>query len=1019
MAKRLLMNIHMGTESQLPFPLRGRRVQIDALRDQLDAVQAGRGGTVLVIGMAGMGKTVLLDAAESMARKRGITVFRGTGHVAAQMIPFGPLLDALVSARDAPVDPAVLRNLSQSPDQRFWLLRELQEALERAALRGPVLIAIDDVQWADEATLAALVTLTRQLATHQILWLLAVRSGEPFTLASSAVGSIAATGALKITLLPLDRDAVTGIAGDLLGATPDQALQEVLAGVRGQPFLLTELLRGMREENLVEVSDGIARLTGTRIPLRFVDSVNNQLGRLSAGARDALQMASVLGRRFSADELAGLTDTTQSAILGALREGLAAGLVTEDGDRIAFRHDLVREAVEGTLPETVRQSLRRRAIDVMLRHGAPPSDVAELVMDVAQPGDAQAVAILRRAAAETGRVSPAIASELSRRALDLAPPDDPVRGPLTAETVNYLIYAGQAADAGKLITAAAGDLADPVAEAQARLSLAHISLQYAPTDVVEHCQRALALPGLPVELRTYLLSFLSLGLDMSGDISAAGKAAGDAAEAARASGDPANEVFTLVPQASQALGRGDWRLALDLAGESAARRNTARGPTVRLWLPDAWQALIAIAVARLDDAFAIIDAGMKSAQRDGMSANMRVWSMIRFRALFSSGQLADARAEAEATIEMADEIGGGSYGYVTHLALYTLGRVALHTGDPAGIAQARRSAALLSQARESPPSQSLGAWLTALLNDADSSGTIAAHAPVQVIDPLAHGPLSENTQRMYADGATLTRILLNAGRRADAESAVAHLENFAAQRPDFPFLDSAVLHARAVLDADPDTALRAVTLSDGDPRPLVRAAVLEDAGRLLPEARTAEAVPLLETALASYAAAGAERDSARVRSLLRARGVRQSVGGPRSAPDWPELTESEFAVVSLVAHGSTNREVADHLYVSPYTVSTHLRHVFTKLGIRSRVELARLAVTRGMTLERCLVRASAHPRSRSARDSMSPVSTCAQVRRRSGRGRRRHSARHRTACSVSSDPLRRRIASPGRTGPCL
>ena len=132
----------------------------------------------------------------------------------------------------------------------------------------------------------------------------------------------------------------------------------------------------------------------------------------------------------------------------------------------------------------------------------------------------------------------------------------------------------------------------------------------------------------------------------------------------------------------------------------------------------------------------------------------------------------------------------------------------------------------------------------------------------------------------------------------------------------------------------------------------MRAAVLEDAGRLLPEARATEAMPLLETALTSYAGAGAERDAARVRSLLRARGVRPPASGPRSAPDWPELTESEFAVVSLVAQGATNREVAERLYLSPYTVNSHLRHVFAKLGIRSRVELARLAAARGMSADR-------------------------------------------------------------------
>jgi DNA-binding NarL/FixJ family response regulator len=946
------MDVHTGAGPHAAFRPRGRQAQIDELRDQLDALRAGRGGTVLVTGTAGLGKTVLLDAIEGMACERRVRVFRGTATLAERVIPFGPLLEALVSAPDAPVDPAVLRDLSQFPDQRFWLLRELQEGLERAALRAPVLISVDDVQWADEATLAALVTLTRQLAAHRILWLLAARAGELSAPARAAVQRMAASGAFEIILTPLDRDAVAVVAEDLLGGVPDPALSKVLAGVHGHPFLLTELLGGMREEELVEVSGGIARLTGTGVPLRFVDSVNDQLGRLSPAARDAVQMASVLGRRFSAAELAGLIGTTPVAILGALREALAAGLMTEDGDRIAFRHDLVREAVDATLPGSVRQSLRRQAVDVMLRHGAPPSDIAELVMEVAQPGDAEAITILRRAAAETGRVSPTVASQLSRRALDLAPPGDPVRGPLTAETLAYLTYAGKASEAVRLITAAAGDLTDPTAEAEARLGLAHLALQYAPADVVEQCRRALELPGLSAELRTYLLSFLSLGLNLFGDISAAEEATRDATEAARASGNPDYELFTLVPRASQALARGDWELALDLATESAARQRNVQGATVRLWLPDAWQALLSIAVARLDDAFALIDAGMKTAQRDGISANIRVWSMMRFRALFSSGRLTDAQAEAEATIEMGDEIGDGSYGYLNHLGLYILGLIALHTGDPAGLAQARRSAVRLSQALESPNSQSLGAWLTTLLDDADTTGALATEIPVQLVDPLALGPLSENSPRMYADAAALTRILLKAGRHADAELVVTRLENFAALHPDYPFLDCAALHARAIFDGDPDVALRAVALSSGDPRPLVRAGVIEDAGRLLPDARATQAVELLETALASYATAGAERDAARIRSLMRARGARPPASGSRSAPEWPELTESEFAVVSLVSQGATNREVAERLYLSPYTVNSHLRHVFTKLGIRSRTELAHIAATRVTTAER-------------------------------------------------------------------
>jgi len=167
---------------------------------------------------------------------------------------------------------------------------------------------------------------------------------------------------------------------------------------------------------------------------------------------------------------------------------------------------------------------------------------------------------------------------------------------------------------------------------------------------------------------------------------------------------------------------------------------------------------------------------MQATQRAGILAHIRVWSMLRCRAMFSAGQLADARTDAGATIEMADEIGDGSYGYINHVCLYILGRVALHTGDPAGLAQARRSATRLCQAQEPPSSQWLGAWLMALV--ADGNAALAVQTGVQLLDPLASGPLPASSPRMYADSAALTRILLEAGRRADAESVVVRLDGW-------------------------------------------------------------------------------------------------------------------------------------------------------------------------------------------------------------------------------------------------
>jgi DNA-binding NarL/FixJ family response regulator len=204
---------------------------------------------------------------------------------------------------------------------------------------------------------------------------------------------------------------------------------------------------------------------------------------------------------------------------------------------------------------------------------------------------------------------------------------------------------------------------------------------------------------------------------------------------------------------------------------------------------------------------------------------------------------------------------------------------------------------------------------------------------VHACSPIAH-----------CDVAELVRLLLAAGQRVDAASVTARLGSDADANPGFPGLRAAALHAQALVDNDPERAVAAVHAYHADPRSLVRAAALADAGRLLLERAKDEAVGYLDEALRLQSAAGAERDAARVRGLLRDCGAHRAGGQQdRAAAHWTELTASELAVVQLVTQGATDREVAQRLYISAHTVNSHLRHVFAKLGIRSRVELARLA----------------------------------------------------------------------------
>ena len=129
-----------ANRSAVPTHLRGRDAELKILQRRLDGLGRGRGGVAVIRGAAGLGKSSLMAAVEHQARATGARVFHGEAAVMGEAVPLAPLLDALVATDDPPVDVDVLRQLGGSADQRFWVLRELEERLERAALDKPVVI---------------------------------------------------------------------------------------------------------------------------------------------------------------------------------------------------------------------------------------------------------------------------------------------------------------------------------------------------------------------------------------------------------------------------------------------------------------------------------------------------------------------------------------------------------------------------------------------------------------------------------------------------------------------------------------------------------------------------------------------------------------------------------------------------------------------------------------------------------------------------------------------------------------
>jgi DNA-binding CsgD family transcriptional regulator len=194
----------------------------------------------------------------------------------------------------------------------------------------------------------------------------------------------------------------------------------------------------------------------------------------------------------------------------------------------------------------------------------------------------------------------------------------------------------------------------------------------------------------------------------------------------------------------------------------------------------------------------------------------------------------------------------------------------------------------------------------------------------------------------------MVRIALAAGDRELAESAVADANRRARLCAGVSSLAAIAAHAEGLLDGDADKLSEAVSQFKRSPRSLALASAYEDLGLARREQGTAgSGIDALGESLLLFARAGATRDAARIRSRLRELGVRRRVAtAERPATGWAAMTKSELAVAQFAANGLTNREIAEQLFVSPHTVNSHLRQVFAKLEVNSRVDLTRLATER-------------------------------------------------------------------------
>ena len=400
--------------------MRGRDGEFALIRELLATAGRGEGSLLVVRGRAGFGKTRLLRSALEQAAAQGLRAGAGGADDGGQTVPMMTLMSALFAGPQPLLDRARLRELPSAPQQRFWLLQELAGLLEAAALAGPLLICLDDLQWADPGTLAAVRSLPVQLAGLPVVWMVALRPDGTPGEALATVERLRQFGAHQLDLGPLGPEAIEQVLGDLLGAEADSGLLGLAASTDGNPFLLVELFRRLLDEGRLRFAAGRVQLVGGQLPLRLRESMRARLGYRSQVAQQLAGVAAVLGRDFTHDQVAVMLELPAGALLGPVGELLGAGVIVEDGERLSFGHDLVREAVLETLPASSRRALQRKAVDVLLAGGAPPVEVARQLADSAEPGDRAAVSLLSHAAESLRLLDSAAAADLAVKALELA-----------------------------------------------------------------------------------------------------------------------------------------------------------------------------------------------------------------------------------------------------------------------------------------------------------------------------------------------------------------------------------------------------------------------------------------------------------------------------------------------------------------------------------------------------------------------------------------------------------------------
>ena len=887
---------------------------LSALRS---SCQRGNSASVLISGPAGIGKTALLAEICEQATRMKIRVAWSKCDPTEQVWPGAPVIAALRAGRNPVTTAEQYEQIAALVSEPLLLADRIASLLEELAAVEPLLIAIDDLQWADRVSRFLLRSVVSRLAGLPVVWILASRD-DPSGIDLAGFDVVRRE---YIRLAPLTTSDLAAMARDGLGRVPDKRTRRYLNATGGNPFLATQIIDSLARSAAGGERDVVAG--------EFATAMARRLAELSSSAGELVELVAAAGRPLPVRDAFALLPGLGSCDGGdGLAGALESGLITVTADALAFRHDLVRETVYAILAADRAHQLHARLADYHLNVLGEPMVAAAHARAAATTGDLASSLILVSAAETLARTSAEDAGELAALAFATVHPAQPEWLDLSRRCLSVLCGAQHATQALTVADQILARVDDANLAAQVETEAARaLWLSGRVHDLTARIERTLRSSDLDATVTVRLRAAYALARTRTLPGEPAAQEAASAVEQARDSGDC--EALSLAVHAAGEAARSQGRHQ-----EALRHFRELRTLTGAPYLAEEITALQFM--DRYDHAQTFLDQARASCATTAALlpgiACAQMWQD------FNLGRLDDADTGARTLIELGRQLGTN-----LHLldAVTIRTAVALLRGETEIAAAQLRFTDQLTDADEAvrnPGVTVMRGWLAASRGDLTAARDTLLPVLQGAEQARSYWPLWPCWNGLFYQIGTAT------GDDTFTASCLGVAEANAARNPGVASFEGVALNLRGLGKHDLDILAEAVQVLDRSPRPVLRAVGAESYGRaLLAAGRRPEALAQLDRAWDEYHHMGARAFRGDVQSVMRQAGARRpkwSTAAAAPATGWASLTEAERRVATLISEGHTNKSAASALGVSINTVGTHLRAVFAKLGVQSRVQLA-------------------------------------------------------------------------------